>query len=544
MDRKDPTNLNRRLRLLLAVAGVCCLAQGGVAADAPANPQERPPEVRSLGAGKQLLIDDEVIASMQNLKRTLHPGTKHPNNPVFKPEKPWEGAIQLYGSVLLEPDGTYRMWYNAIGDSRPGRFQGERLCLATSKDGIHWDRPKLRLVADIGWRSTEPGDPLDNNILIERAEIPSVFRDDRDPDPSRRYKMYLLCRGGLEGKSPGFYLLYSPDGITWKPCATNPVHVGDDVCTFVQDARTGEYLGFPKTQRPVDGHYRRQVGLIVSRDGLQWSPLEPILLNDEQDDRLAQANGYTYRDFYGMSGFSYEGMYLGFVWTFSIWAGREGGLPNEDGTIELELAFSHDGKVWSRYPTREPVLARTPCASIRPCVPVRGKAPEPYDGKPRPFDAGMIFTATQPVIAGDEIRLYYCGIDSTHLLALPEYAKKMQYPPPYGAVGLATWRLDGFVSLDAGAQEGMLLTKPLSFEGNQLEINAEAAGGSVCVELLGADGKALAGFGASDCVPLKGDGVHQMVTWRKGSVGALAGRPVQLRFLLRNAKLYSFKFKS
>ncbi len=47
-------------------------------------------------------------------------------------------------------------------------------------------------------------------------------------------------------------------------------------------------------------------------------------------------------------------------------------------------------------------------------IPVDGKPAAPDDGRPRPFDAGMIVTASQPLVVGDEIWLYYGGLECTH----------------------------------------------------------------------------------------------------------------------------------
>ena len=49
-------------------------------------------------------------------------------------------------------------------------------------------------------------------------------------------------------------------------------------------------------------------------------------------------------------------------------------------------------------------------------------------------------------------------------------------------IGLAKLRLDGFISVDAGGKEGVLLTEPFKFEGDKLVINADATGGEVAVE--------------------------------------------------------------
>src|SRR5579863_3785225 len=110
-----------------------------------------------------------------------------------------------------------------------------------------------------------------------------------------------------------------------------------------------------------------------------------------------------------------------------------------------------------------------------------------------------------------------------------------------GAVGLAKWRLDGFVSIDAGQREGTLLTKPFSFSDDQLWLNLDSSKGSVAVEVLDERLRPQAGFTKAEAVPLQRNGIRQQVVWRSNSsLGPLVGRPIRLRFYMRNAQLYSF----
>jgi hypothetical protein len=105
-----------------------------------------------------------------------------------------------------------------------------------------------------------------------------------------------------------------------------------------------------------------------------------------------------------------------------------------------------------------------------------------------------------------------------------------------------TQRLDGFVSLSAGAQTGWARTKPLTFEGDRLELNV-AAEGSVKVGILNEQGQSIAGYSAEECLPITGDSVRHAVSWRsRADVSELAGQTVQLYFELENANLYAFQF--
>ena len=89
-----------------------------------------------------------------------------------------------------------------------------------------------------------------------------------------------------------------------------------------------------------------------------------------------------------------------------------------------------------------------------------------------------------------------------------------------------------------------MTSKPLTFSGQRLSLNyATSAAGSVRVEIQDAAGKPLPGYSLDDCLEHYGDSVHQIVAWKGGSdVSALANEPVRLRFVLKDADLYSFRF--
>lgn len=91
---------------------------------------------------------------------------------------------------------------------------------------------------------------------------------------------------------------------------------------------------------------------------------------------------------------------------------------------------------------------------------------------------------------------------------------------------------------------GHLLTKPFTFSGARLRLNcATSAAGTVRVEVQGADGRAVDGFGLAACDGIFGDDVARAVTWGgRAELAALAGRTVRLRVFLADADLYAFQF--
>jgi hypothetical protein len=469
---------------------------------------------------RYLFIADELISGMDNVQRRLNPVDKVAGNPLLSANSArHERLIFLYGSVLHE-QGQFRMWYESIAPLDASRRAATAIGYATSQDGYIWERPSLGLVDWFGSK--------DNNLVFStgykgNAHNVSVLRDERDPDPDRRYKMLYY-----DNVRPidGTWLAYSPDGLHWRRHQDNPVWPGvGDVIPTIFDEQTGRFVCYAKKGLVVrGGPDRRCVGIGFSDDLIHWrgsdgdlipSP-QIILLPDEEDDASAQALGGTRTEFYGMSGFPYGGLYLGFLWVFrtSVKPDNRGW---DDGPIDVQLTYSLDGSHWQRAFSRQPLIPLGPRSS---------------------FDDGMIFTPNRPLIVGDEIWIYYSGFNVTH--GLEPQALGEQYG---AAIGLAKLRLDGFVSIDARHAEGSVTTVPIRCTGKQLVINADARDGYVLAEVLDSYEQPLAGFGREACEQLRGDYIRHALTWSGASLAAYVGQELRIKFYVRNAKLYSFGFQ-
>jgi hypothetical protein len=90
-----------------------------------------------------------------------------------------------------------------------------------------------------------------------------------------------------------------------------------------------------------------------------------------------------------------------------------------------------------------------------------------------------------------------------------------------------------------------MVTKPLTFAGKELELNfATSAAGSVGVELQDAAGQPISGFTLADNLPTIGNELDRAVQWKGGSdVSRLAGQPIRLRLVLKDADVYALRFK-
>ena len=64
------------------------------------------------------------------------------------------------------------------------------------------------------------------------------------------------------------------------------------------------------------------------------------------------------------------------------------------------------------------------------------------------------------------------------------------------------------------------------------------------VEITDETGKSLPGFSAEDCDEIIGDELSRTVSWKNATdLSALAGRDVRLRFVMKDADLYSLQFQ-
>ncbi|MBR2873531.1 MAG: hypothetical protein IKB99_08530, partial [Lentisphaeria bacterium] len=108
-----------------------------------------------------------------------------------------------------------------------------------------------------------------------------------------------------------------------------------------------------------------------------------------------------------------------------------------------------------------------------------------------------------------------------------------------------TLRTDGFISVTADETTGELLTQPLTFKGSELFLNySTSAAGFIQVELLDENLKVIPGFSRDDFLTRYGDEIAGIMSWNNGSsLAALAGKTIYLRFIMREADLYSLQFR-
>ena len=110
------------------------------------------------------VLDTRVTERTQNAKLVVAAAEKHPRNPLFGEDKPWEQRFDnLYPNAMYDrQEGLYKCWYSpfisdlsakSIGlaerqarEYNPPKGREMGLCYVTSEDGIVWDKPELGLV--------------------------------------------------------------------------------------------------------------------------------------------------------------------------------------------------------------------------------------------------------------------------------------------------------------------------------------------------------------------------------------------------------------
>jgi hypothetical protein len=480
---------------VLACRAVLCVGAGS------ALPAATAPKPLRLDAGPQLFVDQLLIEQATNLVRTTHPPEKLAQPILPKAEK-WHQQPMYFQRVLRDPrTGKFRMWYNV---KNPGAEPSVCFCYAESDDGIHWTRPNLGLVSVSGSRS--------NNILdapFGHFGLSFIDEGASCTEPARRYKMaYYNARGA--GK--GLHVAFSADGFSFKPFSGNPV-IQDDVRTPYKDGYTNiisdiidgcwdplgkQYLlgckieagGYPGKPHWIDVGWRRTVGVTVSKDFITWQKPWQIVLPDP-------ANGIE--EFYGFQPIVRGTLYLGLLRVL-----RDDLPADEGGPVEgigwTELISSRDGRHWTRY--QERFIDR--------------------NHQPGTWDHAMAW-AGSPLTVGDKDYIYFCGYSAGHKIGDRQN-------------GLAILRKNGFVSRDAGANEGSLRTPLVVLNGSRLTVNARV-NGEMRARLLDSAGQPIPGFDVGDCSPIRGDSVSLPLQWKR-VLAALKGRPVRMEFFLRDAQFY------
>ena len=440
----------------------------------------RPQRPIELKPGPHLFVDDYLIASSKGVKRRVNcpmRDAKIPNPLITGKE---DNCVAPYMAVIHYPDaGRFRIWYNIYKAKH--KDGSARFAHMESKDGIHWIRPHQVL--------KDPGTINFGSSVID--EGPDFA------DPSRRYRLAWWANGGLN-------IAVSSDGLQWTMLRPYPVlRHNHDINNIFWDSARNRYLAtvsVGKADGPTWKGLRRTTMMSVSKDLLNWEKPWYVITADDSVDK-------DYVQFYAMQGYLNRGeLMIGLVKVLhDDWVAPD--TPKGAyGVGYTALAWTRDGEHWVR--DLEPFF-------------------EP-DPDPKAWDHAHAWLDWQLPV-GDEVYIYYGGYKFGHKMDRWEGRQ----------IGLVKMPRDRYVSHDAEADGGTLQTPPVVLSGSKMTVNARVDG-ELRVRLLDAAGKPLPGFDADDCKPVKGDSLAHPIQW-KVPLNTLHGKPAQVEFILRDAKLFAFE---
>jgi predicted GH43/DUF377 family glycosyl hydrolase len=503
-----------------------------------------------IASKKQLFIDDQLVASEDGVKWQVNSPRKA--GPVITPVPEKEGPRIATKSILQVGD-EYWMYYTLYAPVAwlQKKWRGEvpnyirkMTCLAKSRDGIQWEQINAGLF-DIGNGK--------DNAIVMPVTHGTIFIDPHKTRGSRFWfignitenpwwedskgAVYKLFDDTGEKVGGAMYLCHSKDGIHWERIKEPILPIWCDTQNQAfYDPYHKKYVAYVRGR--VNGLRSVCRGESEQLDQLPWSyeikpetdvgpggmiprmnaeelpaVIKPDTIDPEQTDIYTpNVHIYPYAD--SRVYLAFLPVYRHYPKDFQSYGRDTRGQYKNDGPVEMQLAVSRDGIQWKRY--------HDPYISL---------------GRMDETDGGTVYMGVGMIRQGDEIWQYYTGSPWTH-------GSKHYQPELSNAIIRTVQRLDGFVSVDAGHSGGELITHPLVFEGNRLQLNIDCgAMGEAWVEIQDVAGNPIPNYSMDDCVSVDRNGVAQEVWWKNGpDVSEISGQPVRLRVKMRSSKLYAFQF--
>jgi len=441
-----------------------------------------------LSGRRELLVDHHLVERIEGGMQ-LHLHRPEPREVVLVTGEPWEGNTCAYYTIFEdERDGEplFRMYYRGshwlVAEKKAAH--PEVACYAESRDGIHWVKPKLGLYEFNGSKA--------NNIIWDGVGTHNftVFKDGNPQcDPDARYKAIgrgRSLRPGDKSSKHGLFIFKSPDGIHWKLYGDEPVITKgafDSQNLAFWDSHEGRYREY---HRYFNSKRKRDIMTCVSDDFVNWSEPVPIKYGDSPDEHL-YTNAIQPYD-------RAPHILIGFPTRFQPQGSRVAPL----------LMTGRDRLNFKRW--EKPVVPES--------------APKDRDGNRSNYMTwGILRLPSSP----GEVSVY---------------ATEAYYEGPNSRVRRFVYRNDGFVSMRADEEGGVLTTKLLRLQSVQgmisLSVNAKVRkNGWLRIGLLDEAGTPLSGGGLPILVePEDSEGMTRMA-WEG------TARTVRLRIEMGNADLYS-----
>ncbi|QDV84183.1 hypothetical protein [Stieleria magnilauensis] len=466
------------------------------------------PNVHEIGSRRELFVDEALIETRDDVDLVMH--RPRDEGQVLAFDKPWEGGFSAYATVIRDGD-RLRLYYRGLGVAGQDGNRAETTCYAESTDGIEWTKPNLGLFEVQGTREN-------NVVLADAAPVTHNFcpmLDTREGVPAEeRFK----ALGGTV--KSGLIAWVSADGTRWRKLREQPVIPSDQVAyphffdsqnlAFWSQAEQQYVCYFRVFQDKI-----RRIARAVSDDFVQWSA--PVLMGyrhrggEAPIEHLYTNQTHPY--------FRAPHLYVSIAARFM--PGRQVLTDEQAQAIHVNPRYFKD--------TSDAILMTS-----RPGSDV--------------YDRTFLSSFVRPGIGAHNwvSRTNYPALNvvQTGPTEMSMYLNQ-DYAQPTAHLRRYSMRLDGFASAQADYHGGELVTKPLAFSGSQLALNfATSAAGGIRVEIQDASGTPIPGFTLAESREQIGNEIQRVVSWKSGpDVSPLAGRPVRLRFVMKDADLYAFQFR-
>lgn len=452
---------------------------------------------------RELFVDNDLIDDLTNVELRLQTPISGGKALIF--DKPWEAEYALGGTVVKD-DTCYRLFYRgypAVKNHDSG--EPNYLCYAESKDGITWNRPDLRQVTVYG--------TLENNVLKDGNM--TVLYDDREEVPPReRYK--ALVGGG----ETGLYVVTSPDGFSWTRVSSDTTLVGaakgysldsPNVLTWVPSEQTyAIYMRGWTEEIPGKARYKgiRTILRSTSRDLIHWSEPEMMDFGNTPMEHLYTNATQPY----------FRAPHL---------------------LIAIPMRFQPDStsNLLSKEELLENGIQEPMWTGVSDAVLMTSRGGNKYD---RSFMESFVRPGLDKRNWAARSQIVALGVVPTGDTEMSFYVTRAYGSKPY--LERMVLRMDGFTSLHAGYEAGAMTTKLLTADGDLFFANySTSPTGYIKVAILDENGEEIEGLGEQDAFPLRGDKIDGLVSWKSGQgIAQLRGRKIRIKFILKDADLYSF----
>ena len=485
-----------------------------------------------IGSRRELFVDRLLIDRLDNAQLKLHEPVS--GGRAIGIDKPWEGPGN-FGISVIELDGRLLLYYRGWPLTDLEDMNGVS-CVAESRDrGATWTKPALGLVKRPDWPA--------NNVIATvdgapRFSFPNAPWVDARPGVPAGERVKMVQSAPADGQAtldavnypegPKRLVFYgSNDGFSFHKLDPQPDCVSELKNSF--DGNTTMFWSEAEQQYVVyfrwyEGKMReegggglRTVARSTSKDLMTWAKPVPMTYGGSPRDHFYVNNTQPY--------FRAPHIYVAPAARFmelrraiSRERAEALGLVTKIGWLEYDWSGDCSDGVLLTSRAGSTVYDRTFMETF-----VR---PGPGDGH---WTSRSNYPLTGILSAGEErIQLFVARRflqDAWHVERL-------------------LLRTDGFASVSAPWAGGEMVTRPFTFAGSALEINYRTgAPGFVRVEVQDATGTPIPGYALDDCPEIIGDEIERTVAWTQGAdVSRLAGRPVRLRFAMKDADLFALRF--